>query len=371
MRYLKRLFSVRARDFLHMDYLLLMTVMGITAFGIYNINKATYFSSGMHYVKMQLIFTAIGLLVAFAILCMDYKRTMPLIDIFYWATVALLIGVLFVPQRNGITGWFSLGPIALQPAELAKLAVVLMVSKKLQTYNGNINNFKVFLIVAFYSLLPMGLMMLQPEMGLTMVTFFAVFFICFINGIRLRVIFGGIAIGIGSLFALIKFNILTGLWRQRILMFFSSSNNELDEAFQLSTGLTAIGSGSVTGSVTPGYYAIIPEVHTDMIFAVIAENFGYIGSVLLVAAYCIILLRLIRTGKSSKDIFGKSVCAGLFGVFFFSILQNIGMTLKLMPISGITLPFASYGGSSMITNIIAIAIALNIGMRRKKPQIGY
>lgn len=371
MRYLKKLFSIKARDFLKLDYLMLFCVMAIIVLGLSTIYKATSFNSGTHYIKMQLIFAAIGIGIGFIILCMDYTKVMPLVEVFYWFVVILLIAVLFMPKKNGISGWFTLGPISIQPAELGKLAVILKVSKVLHKNNGEINRPSVFFQVLIWSLIPVGLMMLQPEMGLTMVTFFAVLSICFVSGIRLWIIFGGFASLIGGLFAMIKLNILQGLWRQRILMFFSKNNNELDEAFQVSTGMTAIGSGSVMGSKSPGYFAIIPEVHTDMIFAVIAESYGFAGSVALLLVYCIILLRMIRVIRKSKDIFGSCVSAGVFGVFAFSVLQNIGMTLRVMPISGITLPFASYGGSSMITNLMAIAMVLNIGMRRKKTTIGY
>lgn len=370
MRYLKRLFSIRARDLMRLDYLLIVCILALTVFGGYNIYKATQFNFGSHYVKMQLVFTMVGIIAAIIIICMDYTKTMPLVNIFYGVTIALLIGVLFMPKRNGITGWFNLGFIAIQPAELAKLAVVMMASKILHNNKGNINSPKVFGKVFLAAIIPVGLMVLQPEMGITMITFFAVLFMVYVCGLRLWVIIGGFLTLAGGIFAMIKFNLLHGLWRQRILMMFSTNNNELDEAFQVSTGLTAIGSGSVMGATNPGYFAIIPEVHTDMIFAVIAENFGFLGSALLIVVYCIVLLRIISIAKQAKDVYGRCLASGIFGIFFFSILQNIGMTLRIMPISGITLPFVSYGGSSMITNIVAIAIVLNVGMRKKKTTIG-
>lgn len=371
MRYLKKLFSIRSRDFLHLDYILLFCVFGIIGTSLVNIHRATNVFNGSHFVKMQLMFLAIGLVTLLLVVCMDYIRLLPLVDIFYWIVILMLIGVLLVGASRGVNGWFSLGPVKVQPAEFAKLAIVLMVSKKLHVYNGNINNVKVFFIVIFYAILPMLLMMLQPEMGLTMVSFFAVLFITFVMGLRLRVILGGAIFGAVSIFALLKTNLLSDLWRNRLNSFFVGGGDELADLYQLNTGMTAIGSGSVLGSKTPGYYLTIPEVHTDFIFAVIAENYGFIGSIIFISLYIMILMRLIKISKNAKDIFGKCVSIGIFGIFFFSLLQNIGMTIGIMPISGITLPLASYGGSSLITNLGAIGLALSIGMRKKKPQIGF
>ncbi len=371
MNYLKRLFRIRRRDWLHVDYLLFFTTVAIALFGTYNIYLSTKKDFGFAFAKSQLIFLGIGIIIAIVIICMDYERVLPvIIPLFYWLTIGLLVAVLFTTSVYGAKGWFTFGGFSLQPAELAKLAILLMVSKKMQDVNGEINNFKNFMMVAAYAVLPMGLMMLQPEMGLTMVSFFIVLFIFFIMGLRFRVILGGVALLAASIVAALSLDIVPSHWKSRIYAFISKTTDELSTDFQLTAAKISIGSGQATGSTTPGYYNWIPFNSTDFIFAVVSENFGFIGAISLLLAFCILMWRLLVIAKKSHDIFGRCVGVGVFAILLFSVLQNVGMTIGLMPISGITLPFVSAGGSSLVTNFMAIAVALNVGMRRKRSKIG-
>lgn len=369
MNYLRRLFRVKPRDFLHFDYALFFTTVAITLFGIYNIYLSTKKDSGFAVAKSQLIFLGISLVVTFVIICMDYEKTLPvIIPLFYWFTIFLLVVVLFTEAIYGASGWIRFRGLSMQPAELAKIAIILMVSKKMQEIKGEVNNVRNFFKVSIYAIIPMILMMLQPEMGLTMVSFFIVLAIFYIMGLRLRVIVGGIAFVAASIVLALSTNIVPTHWKSRLYSFISKTTDELSTDFQLTAAKISIGSGQATGSETPGYFNWIPFNSTDFIFAVIAENFGFLGSIALILAFCIVMWRLIRISQRSNDIFGKCVGVGVFATLLFSLLQNIGMTIGLMPISGITLPFVSAGGSSLVTNFMGIAIALSIGMRRKRKK---
>lgn len=364
---LKSLFKFSWHDLLKLDWVLILSILTIIAFGTYNIYISTSPRNGLHYTKMQLAFTVIGFLVMFLVAALDYRKVIGLIPYYYWFVNVLLVGVLFTSSIGGATGWFKVGPISIQPAELAKVSILLMTAKNMQDCDGRINVPVNFFKATAYALLPMGLMMLQPEMGLTMVSFFIVLFIYFICGLRLWVIGGGFAALIAAIVFALSTNLVPPHWRARIVAFLSLKQQGGDvDTFQLDQGMIAIGSGELKGAENPGYYNWIPEFHTDFIFAVISENFGFIGSVGLILLFMIVLWRVLMISLRGKDAFTRSIGAGMFGLLLFSIMQNIGMTIGIMPISGITLPFVSYGGSSMVTNMIAIGICLAVARRYKK-----
>jgi rod shape determining protein RodA len=356
-----------------LDVKTLLAIIAIVLFGTVNIYSATYLSSGTHYVRNQLIWLVIGLLVTYVILCFDYSILENYATIFYWASIVLLIinDTIFKNSVvNGAASWIRIGSVGIQPSEFAKLAMIIMLSKKLSDMNLEINNLKNFLTLAGYALLPMALIVIQPDMGMTMVCFFIVLGIFFVAGLDLKIIGGGFA-GVAAFIALIwNLSIMPTYWKNRLISFINPEADELGSGLQLLQSQIGIGSGEVFGKgflkgtqVSGGF---IPEAHTDFIFSVVGEEWGFIGAMILVIVYGYIILRFIIIARTSKDIFGSMLTVGIVSSLLFSLLQNIGMTIGLMPITGITLPFMSYGGSSMLTNFMAVAIVLNIGMRRKK-----
>ena len=366
------------KDLKELDFGMLLSAMAILVFGVFNIYTAT---SG-YYAKLQLTWLLLSLGVVYIILLMDYRKVYKIVDVLYWIVVLMLIFVLFTTKVKGAAGWFSIGTRGLQPAEFAKLTTMLMVGKQLHKVDGNINNLKNFIVVTIYALIPVVLMLLQPEMGITMITFFIVLGIYFVMGLSLKVIFAGFGfIGL-SILVVLKTNFLPSHWSDRLTSFLFNEGSELGINYQLSRSVISIGSGKLTGKfsfprffedMTSGsqtstqFFNRVPENHTDFIFSVLAENFGLIGGVTLLLLYGYLLYRMIRVARKTEedDIFGKCIAVGVFSSFLFSILQNIGMTMGIMPISGITLPLVSYGGSSVLTTFIAIAMVLNVGMKKK------
>ena len=356
-----------------LDVKTLLAIIAIVLFGTVNIYSATYLTSGTHYVRNQLIWLVVGLVVTYVILCFDYSILENYATIFYWASIVLLIinDTIFKNSVvNGAASWIRIGSVGIQPSEFAKLAMIIMLSKKLSDMNLEINNLKNFLTLAGYALLPMALIVIQPDMGMTMVCFFIVLGIFFVAGLDLKIIGGGFA-GVAAFIALIwNLSIMPTYWKNRLVSFINPEADELGSGLQLLQSQIGIGSGEVFGKgflkgtqVSGGF---IPEAHTDFIFSVVGEEWGFIGAMILVLVYGYIILRFIIIARTSKDIFGSMITVGIVSSLLFSLLQNIGMTIGLMPITGITLPFMSYGGSSMLTNFMAVAIVLNIGMRRKK-----
>lgn len=348
------------------DFGIIIAAVLILLFGALNISMATGVPGEISsYARLQVIWLFVSLVVMYAILLMDYRMVYKMVDVLYWFTVVLLVIVLATGKVKGAAGWFSIGQRGIQPAEFAKLTTMLMLGKKLQQNDGNLNNIRNFVSTAIYALIPMVLMMLQPDMGLTMVTFFITLGIFFSVGLSMKVIgsgFGFIAVAVAFV---LNTDFLPEHWKARLSSFMFEEGSDLGINYQLTQSIISIGSGKMTGRDTPGFYTRVPENHTDFIFAVVSENFGFLGGLALLLLYGFMMVRMIGIAKSTEDIFGKCIAVGVFSIFLFSILQNVGMTMGLMPISGITLPLVSYGGSSVLTTFIALGMVLNVGMKRK------
>ncbi|MPQ42489.1 rod shape-determining protein RodA [Clostridium tarantellae] len=359
-----------------LDYKLLTVMIVIVLFGILNIYLATRAEHGVFFTKKQLIWFGISMLVLYIILLWDYTILYGYVEIFYWGSIVLLIITRFAGSViNGARGWIVLGPVSIQPSELAKIAMILMLAKQMQIVDMKINNVKNFFKVAIYAAIPMVLIVIQPDMGMTMVSFFIVLGIFFVAGLDLRVIGSGLLALVLAIALVWNSGIIKSYQKMRLVGFLNPEADELGINLQLTQSMIGIGSGGFLGtgvdlkSNDAGYAAeFVPERQTDFIFSVIGEHWGTIGGIFLLILYAMLIYRIIDTARNAKDIFGSVICIGFASYFIFAILQNIGMTIGIMPITGITLPLVSYGGSSLLTTIMSIALVLNIGMRKKKIQ---
>ena len=351
-----------------MDWTILVTAICILLYGVVNI----YISAGSYYAKLQLIWLCVGLVAVYASILVDYTVVKNYVVIFYWASVILLFSTMFLGTVvKGARGWISLGSRAIQPAEFAKIGMMLMLAKKIDDMDGDINNLKNLSTLAFYAFIPMFLIVIQPDMGMTMVCFFIVLGMLFIANIDMRIIGGGFAAIFMVIIMAWNSPLMPDYWKRRLTSFINPEADELNSTLQLMRSQIGIGSGGIFGSgngLGGSRYVseFVPESHTDFIFSIIGENWGLIGAVFLLLLYGILIYRFIKTAREAKDIFGSLIATGVASVFMFSVLQNIGMTIGLMPITGITLPLVSYGGSSALTAFISIGMVLNISMRKKK-----
>jgi len=344
----------------------LITAIIIVLFGCMNI----YSVGGRYYMKLQLTWLMLGLITVYVILLFDYMFLQNIAGILYWFSIFLLLlnDFLLGSTTKGATSWIKFGNRAIQPSEFAKLALIIMLSKKLDDMEGNINEPKNFIILVIYALIPMILIVIQPDMGMTMVCFFTVLGIFFAAGLNLKIIIGGLN-GILALVAIIwNSPLMKPYWKGRLVSFLNPEKYELDYGHQLIESQRGIGSGGVfgTGFLRGKQFKFVPEAHTDFIFSVLGEEWGLLGGIFLLILYGVLIYNMINTARKSKDIFGTMLCVGIISSLLFSVLQNIGMTIGIMPITGITLPFMSYGGSSMLTNFMSIGIVLNVGIRNKK-----
>ena len=356
------------------DYKLLVSMILIVLFGILNIYLGTKSQRGFFFAKKQLIWFIISMAALYIILLWKYNIIYNYVEIFYWGSIVLLIITRFAGSViNGARGWIVLGPVSIQPSELAKTAMILMLAKKMEQVDLRINDFRNFIKVAMYAMIPMIFIVVQPDMGMTMVSFFIALGIFFAAGLDIKVIGAGLLSLIVAIALVWNSGIIKDYQKDRLVGFLNPDGYELCINLQLTQSKIGIGSGGFFGTgldlngEVGGYSSeFVPERQTDFIFAVIGEHWGTVGGIVLLLLYAIMIYRIIMTAKTSKDIFGSIICVGFASYFIFAILQNIGMTIGIMPITGITLPLVSYGGSSLLTTIVSIALVLNISMRKKK-----
>jgi len=348
-----------------LDYSVIILAICIVIFGCINI----YSAIGGYNVKLQIAWMILGLITVYFLLVFDYMLIENYAVIIYWAGIIFLIfGDIFGTVTGGARSWINVGAFKVQPSEFAKMGMIIMLAKKLDEMEGRINDPKNFFQLLFYAAVPMMLIVIQPDMGMTMVSFFIVLGIFYCIGLDQKVIIGGITTIALLIVGVWNSPIMKSYWKGRLTSFLHPEDNQLGSGLQLIQSRLAIGSGGIlgTGFGKGVQFNSVPANHTDFIFAVLSEEWGFVGALALILLYSFLIWRLIKIAKESKDIFGTVLCVGFVSNLLFSIGQNIGMTVGLMPITGITLPFMSYGGSSLLTSFMALGLVLNVGMRRKK-----
>ncbi len=357
---------------------LLFSAMALMLYGMLNIYLCTKGDvAPFFFVKKQFMWFIISMVALYFLVAVDYSVIYRYVPVFYWGSVILLLCV-WIPgigvKVNGARGWINIGISNLQPAELAKFGIILMVAKLLEEMDYEVNNLRNIIKIGIYCMIPVSLILIQPDMGMTMVCFFIVLGMLFIAGLDRRIIIGGFSALLIGVVVLWNSGLILPHQKARITAFMNPETDTSAQGYQLNQSLIGIGSGGVVGTrpsldpeVSPGYAGThVPEIQTDFIFAAIGEQWGFLGAMLLLLLYGILITKMINIARKAKDRFASLVCIGLVSYFLFAITQNIGMTIGLIPITGITLPLISYGGSSLLTTTMAVGLVLNIGMRKKK-----
>jgi len=370
-------FKLDMRLIKEIDKTLLISLILLILYGTLNIYLCTKGQYALYYVKTQAGWFVLSMFALYIFIAVDYTIIFNYVPIFYWGVVILLIltkvpGIGIVV--NGARGWINLGIGHIQPAEFAKLGIILMLAKNLDDMEGRINDVKNFFILGFYAAVPVLFIVTQPDMGMSMVCFFIVLGIFYTIGLDMKIIGGGLMSLVLAIIIVWNSGLIESYQKTRVTSFLNPAADDAKTGYHLTQSLIGIGSGGILGNRpslsidgSTGYAAQnVPEVETDFIFAAIAEQWGFLGAALLVVLYGFLIYKMISIARTSKDIFGSVICAGIISYFLFAILQNIGMTIGLMPITGITLPLISYGGSSLLTTVISVGLVINVGMRRKK-----
>ncbi|MCB2297387.1 rod shape-determining protein RodA [Clostridium tagluense] len=377
-----QMFKINKKLFRQLDFGIIIICIIIVLFGSLNILSATQYlykgnnmastALNFHFLKMHLGWLVVGLFVMYLIILIDYKVIQSYANIIYWCGIFLLILNALMPVKvNGAESWLKLGPLPqFQPSEFVKIALIIMIAKQLDEMEGNINNIKNFLKLSVYAIIPVIFLLKQPDMGMTMFFFFILLGMFFMAGLNSKVIIGGL-LGVSGTIALVwNSGLIRPYQKNRLVSFLYPDKDPTGTGLQLTMSQIGIGKGGIFGTgFLKGSWAAVgstPESSTDCIFSVVGEEWGLLGAIFLLALYGLLIYKLIKIAKESKDVFGTMLTAGIISMFLFSILQNIGMNIGIMPITGLTLPFMSYGGSSIITTFICVGIVLNVGMRKKK-----
>ena len=360
----------------HLDPSLLMITLMLAAYGAIMVqsttvnNQATAGLDPNLFLKRQVAFLVAGMIALLAISFFDYRYLAGFSPLIYGITVASLILVLtpLGTLHSGATRWIDLGVIEAQPSELAKVAIIIVLAAFLAAKKGDLTSLDVAAAVGIVAI-PSILIYRQPDLG-TMMVFVALLGAALLSGgakIRHFITLG--LIGLVTVIFVLQAGLLKDYQLERLTSFLDPNPDVQDVGYNLTQSKIAIGSGGMEGKGLGGKNTqtsldFVPEQHTDFIFTAVGEQLGFLGSATLLGMFAFLLWRGLRIAALSRDLFGTLLASGVVALWAFQIFVNVGMTMGIMPITGIPLPFISYGGSSLITNFVAVGLLLNIHMRR-------
>lgn len=378
--------------FKHIDWMTVAIVLALVAFGTVAIAsvKATPFDGtetslsdyisrfNMEYLTKHITNFLIGAAVMLLLIVFDYSILTKFALLAYCGIIGML-ALLFVfgKVRGGTQGWFVFDAIerAVQPGELSKIALIIMLSKIVSAAmdrDGRLLKFKDIILAVAITLLPFMLIVLQPDYGTAFVLLVIMAAIFFVARIKWRYIIAAVIAGGGAIVLAYEF-ILTEKQRERIDVFLNPGAVSDDAKYHLEKSKLAIGSGQLLGKgffgeETLAQLRYLPAGHTDFIFSGITEATGFVGGLLLIIVFFVLIFRWLYIAFVARDNFGTCLVIGVTAMLAAHVFENIGMTMGIMPITGIPLPFISYGGSNMLTNMIGVGIVLNVYMRRPLKQ---
>lgn len=368
------MFRIDRRLIQNFDWVTFTVTLLIVFVGIMTIYSATRPLSEEEYSGFyirQIIWLIISVIAMFFIVSFDYiwlgRFSIPLYVI---GIILLLIVFIMGKIGMGAKRWISLGPFSFQPSEFYKILFVVMLANYLSQIKGTVEAKTLFRIFFFITFIPIILLIKQPDLGTTLIIMAIFTAVILAKGISKKIAILLIIIGLISLPFLgnILWGGLKDYQKNRIVAFIEPEIDRTGIGYHLNQSKITIGSGKFLGKGflhgTQGPFRFLPEKHTDFIFAVFAEEWGFLGSTALLMLYLILILRGLDTARKARDEFGRLLATGITFMFLFYFVVNIGMTLGLMPVVGIPLPFMSYGGTALLSNFIGIGILINIRTRR-------
>ncbi|MCD5406889.1 MAG: rod shape-determining protein RodA [Desulfotomaculum sp.] len=382
-----------------LDYLLLAIVLLVITFGLIAITSATHITAPVHvgvaetqllfgiinlsdmgFVIKQLIWVALGLILMAVVILINYEDWSKYTKLLYVFNILLLLAVLFLGTTAlGAQRWIALGPFVFQPSEFAKVIIIVTFARFLADREGRLNTLTDLLPAFAFIALPILLIIMQPDLGTSLVFIAIMFGMMFMVGANPKLlaglIGGGGVVGFGWLYA--YFTNPAKVWIplhdyqiDRLTIFLDPYRDPLGDGYHIIQSQIAIGSGGILGkgifNGSQNQLNFLPEQHTDFIFSVVGEELGFIGTMLLLTLFFVIMYRGIRIAYLAKDTFGTLLATGVVSMLAFHVLVNIGMATGVMPVTGLPLPLFSYGGSSMLSTLIAMGILQNVYSRRQK-----
>ncbi len=323
----------------------------------------TLLSTSPSLIKNYVLFFVIGLVFYFIFASIDYSVYKYIWKhVYVLAAVLLFVTFLFAEFRSGSARWLTLGPINFQTSEFAKIVLIISLSAYISEHWQDLNSAKTLLFVAMMTLLYMVLIFMQPDLGTSLVIIALAVGILFYAGLKkIYILIATLLLGI---FSAPLWGMLKDYQQRRITVFLNPQLDILGSGYNVIQSIIAIGSGGVSGKGfgqgTQANLKFLPAYWTDFIFASFAEEWGFLGVFIFISVFTFFLFWILKTANETTDLFGKLLCMGIFMVFFTQFTVNVGMNLGIMPVTGVTLPLVSYGGSSMLFSMSMIGIVHNI-----------
>jgi rod shape determining protein RodA len=358
----------------HVDLVLLVSAAAVSALGALMILSSTRGTDpdvyDLSYLRKQVLFLVMGVVGMVLVTLVDYRRLRDFAWLPY-VVVMVLLALVVSPlgtEQRGTQAWFEIGAFQLQPSELAKVVVILAVAVLLASSDVPLLVRRLGLALLLFAA-PTALIMLQPDLGTALVFVAIAMGMLLIGGARGRHIVVLTAVGVIAVVGVLNSDVLEDYQRERLSGFLDSDGQDVQgEAYNSDQSRAAVASGSVSGKGlfegTQTRLGFVPEQHTDFIFTAVGEELGFVGAATVLGLLALMCVRIWRTAQIARDRFGTLICVGVLSMLMFQIFQNVGMTMGIMPITGITLPFMSYGGSSVIASWLALGLVLNVHMRR-------
>jgi rod shape determining protein RodA len=377
--------------FKNVDWLFVALIFSTLAINLIILSSASaniVDGNPLFYVKKQLLWIGVGSVIFFLVALFNYEKFKKIDALIYIFVILLLVAVLFAPEQKNAHRWFDLGFMDLQPSELAKLALIVVFGCFLAKKKGKLNRPRNLIVCSVLVLLPVFLILIEPDLGTSLVFIAIALAMAVVGGVPKKVIIAIvliIAILIIMIFGILYFYTdgyqskleeapsflpLKAYQLTRLIIFINPYMDPLDSGYHMIQSEVAIGSGGLLGkgfgNGTQVQGNFLPEHHTDFIFSVVGEEFGFLGALGVLLLYLGLLMRAIGIAQRAKNLLGTVMVTGVVAMFAFQVFVNVGMTIGIMPVTGLPLPLLSYGGSGMIINMAALGLILSVNMRSKE-----
>lgn len=337
----------------------------LSAFAVYSATRESAFRQGL-YLK-QLLWILVGLLALFLALSFS-PRTVERFSypLFALSLLTLALVPFFGRVGLGAQRWIKVGPFAFQPSEFVKVSLILFLAKYFEDHKERLEDPKVFLLPALFTLFPIALILKQPDLGTAFLLLLLSLSMMLLVGLKPRHLLPFLLASVTS--APLLWGLLKGYQKRRILVFLNPSLDPLGAGYHVAQSKIAVGSGMFLGkgffNATQSQLRFLPESHTDFIFATLAEQWGFLGSLLLLLAYAYLISKGLEIAREAQDLFTALLSFGITTLLALHVLSNVGMVTGILPVVGIPLPLLSYGGSSMVATMLALGLLLSVRMRR-------
>ncbi len=352
----------------HLDYLLISSATLLGLIGVVMVYSATRAEYGHYYFERQLVWLCLGLVTMVVVMLFDYRRYRQIGYFIYLVMVLSLAGVFVVGKSAyGAERWYPLGALQLQPSEFAAIGLIIAIATFCSRRQGVLELREIIGILVLGGI-PLVLVYKQPDLGTTIILSVTFAAMLVAAGVRVRYLAVMFVVVVGGFFGAVHFHLIQSYQLERLTSFLHQGKDLQSTNYDLNQSKNSISSGGFRGTGlfkgSATNLGFVPNQGTDFIFSALGEQLGFVGAAVVIGLFGVIALRALRAAQTAKDSFGRLVCAGALAFISFSVFENIGMTIGLTPITGIPLPFVSYGGSASFAFFATVGLVANVEMRK-------